>query len=138
MIGYLTIFHVVVCILIILLVLLQFGKGAEVGLFASSSENMFSTSQRKNVLARATTVLAVLFIVNSLILARLQGQSSVLNSSDLSSSTTTDKDLPPQAASLPAAEGPSSDTATTPENLPVLSPTMETRPESKAEAAVSQ
>ena len=77
MLGYLTVFHVVVCILIVILVLLQFGKGAEVGLFASSSENMFSSSQRKNVLARATTVLMVLFIANSILLARLQETSSV-------------------------------------------------------------
>ncbi|MBI2522120.1 MAG: preprotein translocase subunit SecG [Bdellovibrio sp.] len=73
MITMLMILQASVSILMILSVLLQFGKGAEVGLMGGgASDAVLSGSQRGNILGKITAVLAIIFLVNSLILARLQ------------------------------------------------------------------
>lgn len=73
MLTALMIFQGFISILLIVLVLLQFGKGAEAGLFSGgASEAIFTSSQQGNILSRATVVLAVTFLVNSIILAKLQ------------------------------------------------------------------
>jgi preprotein translocase subunit SecG len=76
MITSLMIFHAIVSCLLILLVLLQFGKGAEAGLMGGGggSDSVLTSSQRGNVLSKITVVLAILFLSNSILLAKLQGQ----------------------------------------------------------------
>ena len=77
MIHTLMIFQAVVSLLLILMVLLQFGKGAEAGLMGgSASEAVFTGSQQGNILSKITVVLAVLFLGNSILLAKLQGSNS--------------------------------------------------------------
>jgi preprotein translocase subunit SecG len=76
-------FQAAVSILLIILVLLQFGKGAEAGLFSGGGDSLMTGAQQGNVLSKATIVLAILFMGNSVLLARLQGQkagSSLLDS----------------------------------------------------------
>ena len=70
MITALVVFQVVICILLITLVLLQFGKGAEVGavMGGGSSQAIFSSSQSGNILSKMTTVVAILFMLNSVAL----------------------------------------------------------------------
>lgn len=73
MISYLMIFHGIISILLILTVLLQFGRGAEAGLISGgASEAVFSGAQRGNILSKITSVLAILFLGNSIILAKLE------------------------------------------------------------------
>ena len=72
----LMIFHAVISILLILMVLLQFGKGAEAGLMGGSSGEVFTSSQQGNILSKLTVVLSALFLINSILLARIQGDSS--------------------------------------------------------------
>ncbi|MBT7608195.1 MAG: preprotein translocase subunit SecG [Bacteriovoracaceae bacterium] len=75
MITTLMIFQASVSLLLIILVLLQFGKGAEAGLMGGgASESVFSGSQQGNILSKITVVLAVLFLGNSVLLAKLQSQ----------------------------------------------------------------
>ncbi len=67
----LTIVHISVCILLILLILLQSGKGAGLsGLFGggASAEQLFSAPSGGDFLRKATIVLAVVFAVTSLTL----------------------------------------------------------------------
>lgn len=80
----LMVLQAVISVLLIIVVLLQFGKGAEAGLMtAAGSESIMSSSTRGNVMTKITAVLAILFLGNSILLARLQDskfQKSILDS----------------------------------------------------------
>jgi preprotein translocase subunit SecG len=67
--------HVIVCITLVILILLQQGKGAEVGaMFGGSSNTVFGASGAGNVLTRTTSALAVVFFATSLYLAYASSQ----------------------------------------------------------------
>jgi len=70
MITLLTVFHVIVCIFLILVVLLQQGKGADwAGAFGGGgSQTTFGARGAGSVLSRATTAAAILFMITSLAL----------------------------------------------------------------------
>jgi preprotein translocase subunit SecG len=69
----LMVFHAVVSILLIISVLLQFGKGAEAGLMGGgASDAVFTGTQQGNILSKITTVLTIFFVGNCLVLAKMQ------------------------------------------------------------------
>jgi preprotein translocase subunit SecG len=75
MIIFVTIVHVLVCIGLILVVLLQTGKGAEVGaVFGGSSATIFGSSGAGNFLSRLTTGMAIVFLITSLTLGYFAGR----------------------------------------------------------------
>ena len=78
MVQTLMIIQVVISVLLIITVLLQFGKGAEAGLMSGggASDAVFSGAQKGNFLSKITTVLSILFLAGSVNLARLQGNKS--------------------------------------------------------------
>jgi preprotein translocase subunit SecG len=80
----LMVLQAVISVFLIITVLLQFGKGAEAGLMTSAgSESVMSSSTRGNIMTKVTAVLAILFLGNSILLARLQDskfQKSLLDS----------------------------------------------------------
>src|SRR5207249_12238286 len=83
MITLLTMFHVIVCIFLILVVLLQQGKGADwAGAFGGGgSQTAFGARSTATVLSKATTAAAILFMITSLALTILisrPGGSSVI------------------------------------------------------------
>ncbi len=62
--------HVLVCILMTVVVLLQQGKGADIGaVFGGSSQTLFGASGAGNFLTKTTGVLALIFFMTSLYLA---------------------------------------------------------------------
>lgn len=62
-----TILHVLVCIGLILVVLLQAGKGANMGaVFGGSSQTIFGSSGPGTFLSKMTTGIAVVFMLTSL------------------------------------------------------------------------
>jgi preprotein translocase subunit SecG len=64
------IIHVLACIALVLIVLLQSGKGAQMGAaFGGSSQTLFGTPGAAGFLAKITTVAAVGFMITSLLLA---------------------------------------------------------------------
>jgi len=64
------ILHVLVCFALIMIVLLQAGKGAELGAaFGGASQTIFGSSGAMGFLTKLTTIVAVLFMVTSLVLA---------------------------------------------------------------------
>jgi len=70
-----TILHVIVSIGLILIVLLQTGKGAEVGaVFGGSSSTIFGSSGAGNFLTRLTTGMAIVFMMTSLALGYFAGK----------------------------------------------------------------
>ncbi len=65
-----TIIHVLVCIALILIVLLQAGKGAEMGAaFGGASQTVFGSSGAMGFLTKLTTIAAIVFMITSLVLA---------------------------------------------------------------------
>src|ERR1700723_951348 len=67
--------HIIVCIALTIVVLLQQGKGADVGaVFGGSSNTVFGASGAGNLMTRATSALAVLFFATSIYLAYASSQ----------------------------------------------------------------
>ena len=93
----LTILHVVVSIFMVAVVLLQSGKGAEMGAsFGSSgSQSVFGAGGGTTFLSKMTTGAAVIFMLTSLTLAYISGLPS-------SSSIMSGKGKPAPTAKVPA------------------------------------
>ncbi|TLM69304.1 MAG: preprotein translocase subunit SecG [Deltaproteobacteria bacterium] len=72
----LLILHIVVCLALIGIVLLQGGKGAEVGATfgAGASQTIFGASGGQTFLGKLTTGAAIIFMLTSLALAIFWGQ----------------------------------------------------------------
>lgn len=65
-----TIIHVLVCFALIVIVLLQAGKGAEMGAaFGGASQTLFGSAGAMGFLTKLTTIAAVVFMMTSLLLA---------------------------------------------------------------------
>ena len=71
MITVITIIHLVACVFLILVVLLQTGKGAEMGAVfgGGGSSTIFGASGAGNFLTKLTTATAIIFFLTSLTLA---------------------------------------------------------------------
>ena len=73
---FLIVIHVVVCIALIMIVLLQTGKGADMGAAfgGGGSQTLFGSTGASTFLSKATTVAAIVFMLTSLILAYVSDQ----------------------------------------------------------------
>ena len=70
MLTAITLIHVLVCIALVMIVLLQAGKGAEMGAaFGGSSQTLFGSAGAMGFLTKLTTIAAVVFMFTSLLLA---------------------------------------------------------------------
>jgi preprotein translocase subunit SecG len=79
----LTIVHVLVCLFLVGIVLLQHGKGADIGAtFGGSSQSLFGTEGPLPLLNKITTAVAIIFMLTSVTLAYISSQTS--NSSVMS------------------------------------------------------
>ena len=78
MISVLTVLHVFVCIFLIAVVLLQRGKGAEMGAVfgGGASSTVFGSRGAGTFLSKLTTGCAILFMLTSLSLSYLMTQSA--------------------------------------------------------------
>ncbi len=75
MITIVVIVHIIVSLGLILVVLLQTGKGAEMGaVFGGSSSTIFGSSGAGNFLTRLTTGMAIVFMLTSLTLGYFSGK----------------------------------------------------------------
>ncbi len=71
----LLIIHVAVCAALILIVLIQKGKGAGMGAaFGGSSQTVFGSAGATSFLHKVTTIVAIVFMLSSLGLSLLMGQ----------------------------------------------------------------
>ena len=62
--------HIIVCIAMCIIILLQQGKGADIGaVFGGSSQTVFGASGAGNALTKATWLLAAIFFSTSIFLA---------------------------------------------------------------------
>lgn len=78
MLSFLVVLHVIICVLLVVTVLLQFGKGAEMGAImgGGASQAVFSSSAKGNFMTKLTTILAIGFMVNSIVLTTLKSRDS--------------------------------------------------------------
>ena len=93
----LALLHVVIASGLILIVLLQSGKGADIGAAfgGGSSQTVFGGRGAATFLSKATTVLAILFMVMSIALTLLASQRG--------GTTVVPEDTPQPVSSAPAA-----------------------------------
>jgi len=121
----LTIVHVVVCLFLVVIVLLQHGKGADIGAtFGGSSQSLFGTEGPLPLLNKITTAAAVIFMLTSVTLAYISSQTS--NTSVMSSApitATAPAPAPAQQEAKPLAK----------EDMQI--PATESQPATKAEPA---
>ena len=133
----LLIVHVIVCLFLIVVVLLQSGKAADLaGAFGGmGSQTAFGPRGSATLLSKATTISAVLFMVTSLSLSIMATRNAGLGTSVLESapktsapksapapvqlppqtpSTTVPLDMPPAATQQPVAPAPSAPATPTP------------------------
>ena len=69
MYGLLLAVHLIACVLLILIVLLQSGKGSAAGIFgASGADNLFASPTAFNAINKFTAALAIVLMVTSLAL----------------------------------------------------------------------
>ncbi len=66
--GFILVIHVIVCILLVISILMQAGRGGGLTETFQSAESMFGT-QTNVFMVRFTTILAAIFILTSLVLA---------------------------------------------------------------------
>ncbi len=92
MYTFVVIVHVITCLFMIGAILLQAGKGAEIGAaFGGSSQTVFGSRGPANFLSKLTIVFASIFMITSLSLAILAKQNNM-------ASTVIDLDKKPAAA----------------------------------------
>ena len=102
MYAVITIVHVLACIFLVLVVLLQTGRGADMGaVFGGSSSTVFGSSGAGNFLTRLTTATAILFMLTSLSLTYLSARQT----------TSTIFDTAPLAEPAPGTSEPASGAA---------------------------
>jgi preprotein translocase subunit SecG len=77
--GILIVVHVLVSVLMIMIILLQTGKGAEIGAAFGGgySQTLFGSSGPVGFLNKLTTVVAIFFMLTSLLLAVLAGRGPI-------------------------------------------------------------
>src|SRR5580692_5318769 len=66
--GFILVIHVIVCVLLVITILMQAGRGGGLTETFQSAESMFGT-QTNVFMVRTTTVLAAIFLSTSLFLA---------------------------------------------------------------------
>ena len=98
----LIIIHILVCIALIMIVLLQTGKGADMGAAfgGGSSQTLFGSTGASTFLSKATTGAAILFMVTSLTLAYLSSHRTG------DQSVVTDTPAPVQTQAAPGSTAP--------------------------------
>ena len=92
---FLTVLHVMVCVVLVVVVLLQHGKGADIGaVFGGGASNtVFGSRGAGNFLTRLTTGAALLFMVTSLVLSYI---------ANTGTGSLFDEDAPPPGVVTPA------------------------------------
>lgn len=106
MTTFLIVLHIIVCLALIAIVLLQGGKGAEMGASfgAGGSQTVFGAAGGQSFMGKLTAAAAIIFMLTSLTLAYFYGQpggDSIMPSSVMTATPQAE----PAAATQPAAAG---------------------------------
>ncbi len=107
---FLVVIHVVVSIALIMIVLLQTGKGADMGAAfgGGASQTLFGTTGASTFLGKLTTIAAIVFMLTSLTLAYMAGhrnaQSVVEKAPVTSTQTESGKNAPAEETKATTTE----------------------------------
>ncbi len=105
--------HTIVCLFLICIVLLQHGKGADIGAsFGGSSQSLFGTEGPMPLLNKITTLAAIIFMVTSITLAYLSGHKStgsVMSDLKVQTQQQTPVEQAPVTVPMSSAKAPSSE-----------------------------
>ncbi len=94
--------HALVCLSLVIIILLQQGKGADIGaVFGGSSQTLFGSSGAGNFLTKLTSGLAVVFFATSIFLAYASTRRAT--GSLLEGSRPAPRSVMPQSAPKPAS-----------------------------------
>jgi len=75
LIALITVIHIIVCLILIVVVLIQSGKGGDIGAaFSGSSQTAFGPRGAATWASRATTTAAIIFMITSILLSVLQSR----------------------------------------------------------------
>lgn len=108
------ILHLIVCFLMIAAILLQAGKGAEIGAaFGGSSQTVFGSRGPGTFLSKVTVAAAIIFMLTSLSLALLSKQENVASVIDVPA-TSGEATSPVPDNTEPAPESASPETSEAP------------------------
>lgn len=108
-----TVIHVITCILLVLVILLQSGKGAEISAsFSGSSQTVFGSSGGANFFVRFTQGAAAVFMVTSVVLTLLKSHSNKSVFEGQSPTQAPAATAPVAPGAPPAAAAPSSPVGT--------------------------
>jgi preprotein translocase subunit SecG len=109
MVTAMIVLHITVCFLLIFIVLVQGGKGAELGAAfgAGSSQTVFGGRGAATFLNKMTTVVAVVFMLSSLLLAivSVKGKSVVKQTPRKASQPAQPQEIPLAPGGAPVAPG---------------------------------
>ncbi len=104
MLTGITIVHIISAIALVLIVLLQTGRGSEIGAAFGSgaSQTLFGSSGSSGFMTRMTTVVVVLFMLTSLVLAIMYSKSRSVPQT-MPQSAPIEQKLPTPPPAAPAA-----------------------------------
>ena len=104
----LVVIHVLICVLMVGAILLQSGKGAEIGAsFGGSSQTVFGSRGPANFLSKFTVAVATVFMLTSLglaILAKQQAFSSTVIDLKKKEASQSIPETPPATPAAPPSE----------------------------------
>jgi preprotein translocase subunit SecG len=113
--------HVIVCVALILIILLQSGKGADIGAVfgGGSSQTVFGSTGASTFLSKVTIAAAVVFMVTSIILTYFSGKGGMMTERSVVTEQAAPQTPPPTPApgtapSQPAQPAPQSESASKP------------------------
>lgn len=115
---FIVVLHVAVCIALIMIVLLQTGKGADMGAAfgGGGSNTLFGATGASTFLGKLTTVAAIVFMLTSLTLAIMvnRGRDTSPLQDVAPAQTTTEETAPAkeEATETPSAKTPAAETQT--------------------------
>jgi preprotein translocase subunit SecG len=87
--------HYLLCFFLIVIILLQAGKGADMGaIFGGASQTVFGSRGPTTFLNKMTAAVAILFLVTSILLAHISNKKSANTIFDKASVTDTSGNVP--------------------------------------------
>lgn len=115
--------HIIVCVLLVILILLQSGKEGMGVIFGGGNSSVFGSTGAGGILAKLTTLMAIIFIITSLSYtyvssSRPTSESVILN-------IQIEDPVPPAAKSEPSSTEPAKETPAAPaeaEKEPAVAP----------------
>jgi preprotein translocase subunit SecG len=107
--------HVIVCVALIMIVLLQTGKGADMGAAfgGGGSQTLFGSTGASTFLSKATTGAAIIFMVTSLGLAYMSGHQT--ETSVVTGTPAAQTQPAPEAVTIPVEPAPAGTATEQPE-----------------------